>query len=840
MDPRELEQIGPYPVVRFVAEGGMAWVFEVTDPRFEGARRACKVLKPEFSQGPELELFKGEIEILMRIDHPNVVRIWDWGQDDATDLFYYTMTYVDGPNFKELVDERGALDPTSACDIFLGVLAGLEQIHALNRVHRDISARNLMLASDDRAVVMDLGIARETSESDATKDTTVIRGAPLFMSPEQSHGKRPTKASDVFSLGLVFYLCLRGQTVYDETEQVDASSAASVRNYLGYLVVSKGEYKINLPGVPGPLREVVRTACRVDPRDRYRDAAEMRKALRQALHRGGPRLPAWAIAGGAALAAVALLLAAPYVWPLAREGWDRARDLVVRLWPESWPEVREEVVAAQGRAASAGCDLEVCRDTVQEGDALFARGDERFRAGSPKEAEGSYTSALEAYGRVLHIQPAFAAQDAARASLAKAESAAVELEEYRRVIQAARASLAGGDARLGEKAWSDARVLYEQASHAFGQAAFVGRASKQREAAQGLLDQAPPEADVLFSHGQADYKEERYEDAFGTFEEIVKRWGHLPRPARPNHQPELKARKPAPEEIVASRQKKLAFAVEVADADGDEIKYRWSVAGDARAEEGPKLELGQPTRDVEVAVTATDGKGGEITERWKVELNDAPVLTLTPGGSVTLKPNEKKRYTANATDPDGGALRTEFLLGDRKVASGEVYEFETTESGTFTLSARVTDDHGAIDVEKRQIQVGPGSEPTPDLRGSDTQPVPPTLPTELRDLLSAFVVATESCDRQKIRDVWVIGPDRLAALLNFCDQWGPPETKAEPAGNGTWALESNSGWICMKFQLRFGNGGPALMPDGLYKGKLAAKAGRWQFEETFSRVGGCS
>ncbi len=840
MDPRDLQQIGPYPVVRFVAEGGMAWVFEVTDPRFEHARRACKVLKPEFSQGPELALFEGEIQLLKRIDHPNVVRIWDSGQDDATDLFYYTMTFIDGPNFAELVEERGALQWEEAGEIFLGVLAGLEQLHSLRIphrdisgvVHRDISARNVMLAPDGRAVLMDLGIARETKESDATKYTGMIRGSPLYMSPEQSEGRRPTKASDVFSLGLVFYLCLRGQTVYNETNQVDARNAQSVRNYLGHLVVSKGEFKINLRGVPGRLREVVRTACRLEPDERYQDAREMRDALRKALRgRRGP--PAWAIATGAALAAGALLWVAlgpeplvPRAVPLFWQGWVWVEETV---WPD-WPKVRAEVIAAQGKAQSAKLDHEAYRSAMQEADALLAQGDERFRAGSREEAERSYRSAAEAYRGVLDIQPAYAARDAARASKLKAEGAAVELEEDRRAITAAQGPLAQGDARLGEKAWSDARVLYEKASRGFDQAAFVGPASKRREAARGLLDRAPPEADVLFSRGQSDYAEARYGDSLGTFDEIVKRWGHLPPPVGPNHPPELRARTPAQEEIVASRQKKLEFSATVTDADGDEIAYRWSVDGNARPETGPRLDLGRPTKGVDVAVTVADGRGGEVGARWKVDVNDAPTLTLSPAGSVTLKPKERQKFTANATDPDGGALRTEFLLGDQRVGTERVYDFEARTPGTFTLTARVTDDHGVTAVEKRAIRVeDSGPRPGPD---------PAALPNELGELLRDLEKAIESCDGQRVLPVWRISPAQVTAITEYCRQYAGAEASAEPAGERAWELDAGSGWICMKFRWVFKNGGPELMPDGIYKGLLVKRPDGWQFERI--QKGGCS
>jgi serine/threonine protein kinase len=99
MEARELTQIGPYTVRRFIAEGGMAWVFEVLDPRFEGRDvvRALKMLKPAAAVGDEFQRFTSEASLLAGIDHPNLVTIFDFGKDEATDCFYYTMTFVGGP-----------------------------------------------------------------------------------------------------------------------------------------------------------------------------------------------------------------------------------------------------------------------------------------------------------------------------------------------------------------------------------------------------------------------------------------------------------------------------------------------------------------------------------------------------------------------------------------------------------------------------------------------------------------------------------------------------------------------------------------------------------------------
>ena len=167
MDPRTLTHIGRYEVVRYVDEGAFAWVFEVRDldPVFAGRRLALKMLKPEAARGDEFQRFKNEAAWLARIEHPNVVAIYDFGQDEATQNYYYAMSFVDGPTLKVRLKERGPLDVEEACRLFDGLLDGLEALHANQIVHRDIKPANVLLDSRGIARLGDLGIAREQTAS---------------------------------------------------------------------------------------------------------------------------------------------------------------------------------------------------------------------------------------------------------------------------------------------------------------------------------------------------------------------------------------------------------------------------------------------------------------------------------------------------------------------------------------------------------------------------------------------------------------------------------------------------------------------------------------------------
>ncbi|MEZ4217982.1 MAG: serine/threonine-protein kinase [Myxococcota bacterium] len=352
MDPRSLSRIGRYDVVRYVDEGAFAWVFEVRDldPVFAGRRLALKMLKPEAARGDEFQRFKNEAAWLARIEHPNVVAIYDFGQDDETGNYYYAMSFVDGPTLKMRLKERGPLGVDEALRLFDGLLDGLEALHANQIVHRDIKPANVLLDSRGIARLGDLGIAREQTASSQTR-TGVAVGTALYMSPEQARGRPVDARSDLFSLALTLYEALTGNVVYDHVESIDSTSGMEVLMYIGSLVMNRSEFDVRFPkeaGVPRAVQDVLRRALRIAPDDRYASAAEMRAALREAAapapvaqpRHAGP--PPWAIA-----AALVLLLA------LAGGAYALFRSRELASLREAAAEARETTRAHRERALAA-------------------------------------------------------------------------------------------------------------------------------------------------------------------------------------------------------------------------------------------------------------------------------------------------------------------------------------------------------------------------------------------------------------------------------------------------------------------------------------------------------
>jgi serine/threonine-protein kinase len=282
VDPRSIRQVGPYPVVRFIAEGGFAWVFEVVDPRFD-ARRALKMLKPAAAEGDEFRRFQSEVMLLAQLDHPNLVTVFEFGQDGPTGCHYYVMSLIEGPNLQQMIAERGPVPPEEAGPIFLDALAGLSALHDANIIHRDIKPSNILVTRDGLGKLADLGIARIRGESGRTKTNTTI-GTEIYMSPEQARGQTVGPQSDVFSLGLALYQVLTGHTVYEEVKGLDSTSGQDVLMYMGSLLHTGKPLVFHFPkALPRRVTRVIQQACELNASQRYGDAREMYDALTEAL-----------------------------------------------------------------------------------------------------------------------------------------------------------------------------------------------------------------------------------------------------------------------------------------------------------------------------------------------------------------------------------------------------------------------------------------------------------------------------------------------------------------------------------------------------------------------------
>ena len=257
-----------YEVQRALGTGGMGTVYKAYDRVLEDTI-ALKVLRPEVARDAEMAWrFQAEIRLARKITHRNVCRMYDYGQDGETR--FISMEFIAGSDLGSVVRAQGGLMQDGAYDVALEIAAGLQAIHDVGIVHRDLKSPNIML--DSRAVVriMDFGISKEWGS--ATTATGLIIGTPEYMSPEQARGERVGFASDVYALGIVVFELFTGHLPF-----VGANSMATL-----YLQVHEPPPLDGTAALPPALVPVLRRALAKDAAERYASARELAEALQQA------------------------------------------------------------------------------------------------------------------------------------------------------------------------------------------------------------------------------------------------------------------------------------------------------------------------------------------------------------------------------------------------------------------------------------------------------------------------------------------------------------------------------------------------------------------------------
>ncbi len=254
---------GRYQVRSRIARGGMATVYLATDLRLE-RRVAIKVMHAHLADDAKFrERFIQEARSAARLAHPNVVNVFDQGQD--TDMAYLVMEYLPGITLRDLLTERHVLTTEQTFDILEAVLAGLAAAHKAGIVHRDLKPENVLLADDGRIKIGDFGLARAASANTATG--AALLGTIAYLSPELVTRGVADARSDIYAVGIMIYEMLAGEQPFkgEQPMQIayqhanDSVPVPSMRN----------------PRVPVDFDELVLWATAREPDNRPRDAREM-------------------------------------------------------------------------------------------------------------------------------------------------------------------------------------------------------------------------------------------------------------------------------------------------------------------------------------------------------------------------------------------------------------------------------------------------------------------------------------------------------------------------------------------------------------------------------------
>lgn len=254
----------------------MADVYKAVDEVL-GRTVAVKVMHAKYASDPAFATrFRQEAQAAGNLVSPNIVNMYDWGQDE--DTYYIVMEYVRGTDLKSIIKEHGALDPRRVADIGAQVCAALSVAHGYDVIHRDIKPHNLMVQPDGAVKVMDFGIAR-AGNSTMTQTGSVL-GTAHYVSPEQAQGKPLGMGSDLYSLGIVLYEASTGRLPFD----ADTPVAVALRQVNDE---PRPPRTIN-PNIPPALEAIILKAMAKNPANRYASADEMRRDLLSVAAGGSP------------------------------------------------------------------------------------------------------------------------------------------------------------------------------------------------------------------------------------------------------------------------------------------------------------------------------------------------------------------------------------------------------------------------------------------------------------------------------------------------------------------------------------------------------------------------
>ena len=288
---------GRYEVRSLIGRGGMAEVHLGFDTRLSRVV-AIKMLRRDLALDSIFQArFRREAQSAASLNHPNIVAVYDTGEEivsDATNrslaIPYIVMEYVEGHTVKELISDGTAVPINEAIEIVSGVLSALQYSHANHLVHRDIKPGNIMLTPEGKVKVMDFGIARALTDSQATMtQTNAVVGTAQYLSPEQARGETVDARSDLYSTGVVLFELLTGRPPFKGD-----SAVAVAYQHVEQIPPTPSSI---LSDIPDSLDRVVLKALAKNRDDRYRSAAEMLSDLQRVargMDVGAPPADSWA------------------------------------------------------------------------------------------------------------------------------------------------------------------------------------------------------------------------------------------------------------------------------------------------------------------------------------------------------------------------------------------------------------------------------------------------------------------------------------------------------------------------------------------------------------------
>ena len=259
---------GRYRVLSHLADGGMATVYLALDQRLD-REVAVKVMHDNLARDATfVSRFRREARSAARLSHPNVVAVYDQGEDDSTGstTMFLAMEYVPGRTLRDVLTAEGPLTPRAALDLFDPILQAIAAAHDAGLIHRDVKPENVILREDGVVKVADFGLARAVTAATTTNASGTLLGTVAYLSPEQVERGIADARSDVYAAGLVLYEMLTGRKAFDG----DSPIHVAYQHVHGSVPMPSTA----VPTVPTELDQLVALATARDPDKRPANAGD--------------------------------------------------------------------------------------------------------------------------------------------------------------------------------------------------------------------------------------------------------------------------------------------------------------------------------------------------------------------------------------------------------------------------------------------------------------------------------------------------------------------------------------------------------------------------------------